>query len=551
MSSQTMDADKGLEFADHFGSLRRRRRLMLAIWFPIVVVSALLAVGLPSEYGSTATFQLKTDLNDQTRSDTYADRYITGLTGNVLGSADLRAALPTLNPYPTLADDPAAVLKKLQSNVRATMLTQKILDPQTGLERNINTGFTVTYTNRDPDLAQKVAAWLSTAYIADSRRTAAAQALNESRFYEAEADRERDKITQGETKLAQFKQENYDRLPDTAQTNLAVRNMTDQDLASVERELRAQQQNRTFIQQQLQQARTQGGNTDALRALEDEYNKKSAVYDPNHPDMTALRQRIDAMRNGSISAGGGASLQAQLATQRAALADLRQRYSEDHPDVKRLERSIENLQARISSGEKDDSNEANQTPAVVQLTTQLNGVDSQISALEAQRAELRAKEAHLQSNLQSTPEVERTYDGLTRELAAARQTYDQLVSKRTDADIRAAGIKNGTADQFSLVGPPAVPKSASKPQRLGIAVIGIIGASFLALVAALAAISFDSTVRGSRDVVTLLNVTPIAVVPQIHNAAFVTRQRRRLTALAATTLIAIPALYLLIRFAVP
>jgi hypothetical protein len=125
------------------------------------------------------------------------------------------------------------------------------------------------------------------------------------------------------------------------------------------------------------------------------------------------------------------------------------------------------------------------------------------------------------------------------------------VAKKTDADIRAAGIKNGTSDQFSLVGPPTLPKSSTKPPRLGIAVIGVIGASFLALMAALGAISVDSTVRGTRDVVALLNVTPLAVVPQIHNAAFMQRQRRRLTALAATTLIAVPALYLLIRFAVP
>jgi polysaccharide biosynthesis transport protein len=551
MSSQTTESEKGIEFADYIGSLRRRRRLIFSIWFPIVVISLLLAVALPSEYGSTATFQLKTDLNDQSRSDAYADRYITGLTSNVLGSPDLRTALPGLAPYPNLADDPAASMKKLQSDVRATMLTQKILDPQSGMERNINTGFTVTYTNRDPDTAQKVATWLSTAYLMDSRRTAAAQALNESRFYATEADRERDKITQGESKLAQFKQENYDRLPETTQTNLAVRNMTDQDLASVERELRAQQQNRTFIQQQLQQARTQGGNTDVLRQLEDEYQKKSAVYDPNHPDMIALRQRIDGMRNGSQNASSGASLQAQLTSQQATLADLRQRYSEDHPDVKRLERSITNLQARIAGGEKDQSTADSQTPAVVQLTTQLNGVDSQINALEEQRTELRQKETHLQTALQSTPEVERTYDNLTRDVAASRQTYDQLVAKKTDADIRAAGIKNGTSDQFSLIGPPMVPKSSTKPPRLGIAVIGVIGASFLALMAALGAISVDSTVRGSRDVVALLNVTPLAVVPQIHNAAFMQRQRRRLTALAATTLIAVPALYILIRFAVP
>jgi succinoglycan biosynthesis transport protein ExoP len=551
MTSQTTDSEKTPEFA-HYGSLlRRRRRLIFAIWFPIVTVSLLLAIGLPSEYGSSALFQLKTDLNDGTKGDNYADRFVSGLTEGVLGSSELHDSLTTLAPYPNLINDPPAAFKKLQGAVRATMVTQKILDPQTGMERNINTGFMVTYTNRDPETARRVATWLANAYIMESRRTAAAQALGESRFYANEADREREKITLGESRLSQFKQENFERLPETTQTNLTVRSMTDQDLEAIERELRAQEQNRTFIQQQLQQARTQGNNADALRALEDEYQKKSAVYDPNHPDMIALRQQIDAMRSGALSAGSGSSLQAQLASQRATLTELRQRYSEDHPDVKRLERSIANLESRIASGEHEETTEVGQTPAVVQLKTQLNGVESQISALEQQRAELRQKQVSLQSRLQSAPEVERAYDALTRDVTSARALYEQLVAKRADADIRAAAIKNGTADQFILIAAPYAPKAPTKPARLAIGLIGLVGATFLALMVALAAVSLDPTVRGSHDVMTLLDVTPIAIVPQIRNSAFLQRKRRRLTALAATTMVAIPALYLLIHFAVP
>ena len=124
---------------------------------------------------------------------------------------------------------------------------------------------------------------------------------------------------------------------------------------------------------------------DTLRALEDEYAKKAAVYDPNHPDMIALRHQIDAMRSGDLAAGVGSDLEAQLAAQRATLAEMRQRYSEDHPDVKRLERTIQELQARIASGEKDQRTYVSRTPAVVQLETQLNGVETQIAALERQR----------------------------------------------------------------------------------------------------------------------------------------------------------------------
>jgi polysaccharide biosynthesis transport protein len=546
-----MDREKTTEFSDYVNSLRRRRRLIVAVWLPIVLVSALLAVALPSQYGSTATFQLKTELNDQSRGDNYADRYISGLTGTVLTSPELRTALPKLTPYPELRTDRAAAVRKLQGDLSVEMLTQKILDPMTGLERKINTGFTVTYLNRDPVIAQRVAAWLADAFSADSRRAAAAQILNESRFYAAEAERQKAKIAESEARLADFKQENFDRLPDTTQANLNVKGMIDQELAGVERDLRAQQQNRTFILQQLQQARAAGVNVDTLRALENEYQKKATVYDPNHPDMIALRHRIDAMRSGDVAPGTSSNLEAQLAVEEANLAEMRQRYSEDHPDVKRLERAIQNQKARIAAGEKDNGNSLARTPAVVQLETQLNGVQTQIAALEQQRKELREKAVNLQGRLQSTPEVELTYDALTREATTARRLYEQLNNKRMDAEVKAAAIKIGTADQFTLVGPPQVPKAPTKPPRLGIALIGLIGATFLAFMIALAAMALDSTVRGSHDIVALLNLAPIGVVPVIRNAEFARRRRRQLVALAATTLVAVPALYLLIRFAVP
>jgi len=544
-----VETQKAFEFSEYGSSLRRRRGVILAIWVPIVIVTALLAVGLPSAYVSVATFQLKTDFNNESKAEDYADHFVTGLTGAVLDSPELGSAVKTLAPYPGL--DAAAALKKLKGDTSVDMITQKILDPHSGLERNINTGFAVSYANRDPQRAQQVAAWLTDAFVRDSRRAAAAQAAAESRFYAAEADLERTKITASEARLAKFKQENFDRLPDTAQANLNIKAMADQDLEGIERDLRALQQNRTFVLQQLQQARAAGANVDSLRALQDEYQKKGTVYDPNHPDMLALRQQIDAMQRGDLAAGVGSDLQSQLTAQRTALAGMRQRYSEDHPDVKRLERSIQNLQARIASGEKGDTTYAGRTPIVVQLETQLNGLDSQAAALAQHRAEVRDKLANLQGRLQSTPEVERAYETLNRDAGTARQEYDALINKRMEAEVKAASISNGTADQFTLVTAPVVPKVPTKPRRLGIALIGLIGATFLAFMAALGATALDSTVRGSRDVVALLNTTPLGIVPVIHNAAFNRQHTRRMAAIVATTIIAIPALYLLIRFMAP
>jgi succinoglycan biosynthesis transport protein ExoP len=464
----------------------------------------------------------------------------------------LRAALETLKPYPQLTGDTSAALRKLQGDVTVLMVTQKILDPQSGLERNLNTGFTVEYDNHDPQRAQQVGAWLANAFIAESRRGAITKADNEAKFYAAEADLERAKITESEARLAKFKQENFDRLPDEAQANLNVKNTTEAELDGIDRDMRTLQQNRVFILQQLQQARAAGANGDTLRDLEQEYQKKATIYDENHPDMVAMRRQIDSLRRGD-SVAVGSSLQAQLAAQRSILAETRQRYSEDHPDVNRIERQIASLEARIASGEKTspDSDGAARTPVVVQLETQLNGTDTQISALEKRGQELRVKLTGLQGRIASTPEVERAYETLNRDAGTARQQYDQLIEKRMNAEVNAAAIANGTVDQFTMVGAPSLPKTPSKPPRAGIAVIALIGATLLALMAALGASALDTTVRGTRDLRALFEIAPIGFVPVIRNSAFFRRRSLQMTAMVASIVLGVPACYLLIRLLAP
>jgi uncharacterized protein involved in exopolysaccharide biosynthesis len=221
--------------------------------------------------------------------------------------------------------------------------------------------------------------------------------------------------------------------------------------------------------------------------------------------------------------------------------------------VKRIERQIASLEARIASGEKStpDSDGAARTPVVVQLETQLNGTDTQLSALEKRGQELRGKLTGLQGRLASTPEVERAYETLNRDAGTARTQYDQLIEKRMTAEVNAAAIANGTVDQFTMVGAPSLPKTPSKPPRAGIAVIGLIGGTLLALMAALAASALDSTVRGARDLHTLLGVSPIGFVPVIRNSAFFKRRGLQMAALAASIVLGLPACYLLIRFLAP
>ena len=145
-------------------------------------------------------------------------------------------------------------MSRLAKGIKVDMVTEKILDQQSGRERAILSGFTVSADSRDPNVAWQEATWLSDAFVRVSRQYALTQSASDSKFFASEADRVRERIAAYEAKLADFKQKNFDQLPETAQANLNVRSQVEQELAASEREIGTVEQNRIFAAQQLQQA---------------------------------------------------------------------------------------------------------------------------------------------------------------------------------------------------------------------------------------------------------------------------------------------------------
>jgi uncharacterized protein involved in exopolysaccharide biosynthesis len=282
-----------------------------------------------------------------------------------------------------------------------------------------------------------------------------------------------------------------------------------------------------------------------LQQLQQEYNKKLATYDENHPDMIALRQQIDALK-----AGGGAvdslSLPAQLRAQKQILAQARQRYSEDHPDVKRIERQIKTLETRIAAGETNAGNEIG-SPAVVQLKTQINALDTQLAGLDRRQAELRTKLDEMQHRVEATPQTEREYKTLTRDLELAHAKYDEINKSMMDSEVTSAAITSGRSDELSLVQAPSLPAKPAKPKRIAIAAIGLMLAILLSMTAVVVAESVDQTVRGSRDVRRVLDLSPLGVIPEIQDAVAARRARWRMATLTTCVVIASTAIVVTVR----
>jgi polysaccharide biosynthesis transport protein len=523
-----METQGSPEFSDYIHAIGRRKGLLFAIAIPIAVLAILLAATLPDVYTASALVEID-DSSAQPLSEAasngesdYADQYVQNLKGIVLTDNNLRKLQQTQNLYPELADDETLLFARMRRDIDVQIVTTPILDPRTGREREVVDAFSVSYDNRVPEKAQLGANWLVQAFLAEHRRQRQGRSSNAAEFYSGEAERLRTHVAQLESKLADFKKQNYGQLPELTQVNMQMMDRAESQLAANNTQMASLRQERVFLAAQLESARAQGPDSTSVRTLEDQYARMRASYDESHPDMVALRRQIDSLKYGA-SAGAGTSLTSQLNQKRATLAEARQRYGEEHPDIKRLQRDIATLEARIKGGEKGDVELSDSTPVGMQLRTQINAIDSQLASLGAQNIELRAKLGGLEKSVTATPQVEREYANLTRDLNLSREKYEQLLNRQMDAEVNTAAIVGGRADEFRLIQSPMLPSAPSKPNRLAILLIGLVASVVLALTATVAAEAVDPKVRGARDIRELLSVSPLVAIPTIRNS----RSRRQ------------------------
>lgn len=546
---ESMEAKPESGLTDYFAAFRRRRWLIVSIGVPIFAAAAMLAVLLPSYFASTAAFRfdeaaVDTPQAGQAERNNYLDEYVTKLEDTVLSPQSLVKLRDTLH----LPPEGEGALATMQKKIHVEMTTERILDPESGRQKDVNSGFTVRYDLESAENAQQASLWLADQFLTQSRQNRHDRAMQAANFLQSEADKYHAQISVLESKLAVFKQLHAGELPESTNVNQGEKERAEADLINVEQELSTLRQNRIFLQTQLQQAQAVNPDTDALRQLQEDYNRKLATYDVNHPDMIAMRRQIAELQRGGGVVGGD-SLQVQLDTQKAILAQTRERYSEDHPDVKRLERLIASLEARIAAGEKAGPSAAMTNPIAVQLQTQLNANDSQTAALLERRNKINAKLTSIASQVAASPQVEKDYQGIVRDLQLARDKYDELLKRKMDSEVTASGALAGSGDEFHLLQPPgkALPSNKSKA---AITIIGMLLAVVFAFGAVLAREAFDRSVRGSNDLLGILGVVPLAIVPEIRNSRYRTMSRLRLTRFAVALVIGLPVLYTVLRFAV-
>ncbi|HEU4779756.1 MAG TPA: hypothetical protein VFS58_07715 [Steroidobacteraceae bacterium] len=570
MQRPTVDDKPPLSLSDLVESVRRRWRLLSGVFAGALLLTIVLALFIPPTFRSTGTILIEQQEvpQDLVRSTvtSYADQRIQVISQRVMTTQNLLEIVRRHDLYPAMLkrESRERIIEEIRDDIDFEMLSADVIDPRSGVPRKATIAFTVSYEHPSPDLAMKVANELTTLYLNENLTSRARLAQDTSVFLTVEGDRLQKQITELEDKLAKFKQENVEQLPELTQLNMQLLDRTEQELRNAETELRSLSQQRTFLEAQLTQIKPNSmylsdtgerimSPADRLKMLRSELAGARARYAPDHPDIPRLEREVAGLE-GDSGNGAGADrneILRQLEQERGELALAREKYAPEHPDVVRLERSVVGLErelAAVPAKRTPRLNEGADNPAYIQLSAQLEASINDQQALRGKIAALKGTALDYQRKISISPSIEQKYRELSRDYESAQLRYREVRAKQMEAQLAENLETDRKGERFSLIEPPLSPEEPASPNRIAILVLGLILSMALAAGTVAIAETLDSSIRGRRDVMDILKAPPLALIPRIVTGEEIRAATRRLKFAAAGSAMAGIAAITLVHF---
>jgi len=536
--------------ADRLVALKRRSTLLMSVTAVIVVLSVLAAFLWPATYKSTGTIlieqqEVPIELVRSTISS-YADQRIQVITQRVMTTENLLKIIQRYGLYEKeLKTKPREeVLARMRKDIDFQMISADVVDPRQGRPTKATIAFSVAYSNRSPELAARVANELVSLYMQENIDNRKQRTAETTSFLAEEGERLNKHIEELDSKLAKFKEQHADELPELSQMNQQQVTRTEDELLELDSRTRSLDQQITYLDAQLAQLSptstvyTSTGErvlspSDRLKYLRTEYARLSGIYAPDHPDVVRTKREMESLEKSAGATDSVNDLNRQLEQAQTDLKNAQDHYAPDHPDVIRQQRLVDSLgdQLRAAIAKNEGAKAATQepdNPAYIQVKAQREASVNEKASLLKKRSELKRRIDELEGNLAKAPVVERDYKAILLELDNTQLKYREVKQKQMEAQLGQNLEEERKGERFTLIEPPLVPQKPASPNRIGILVMGMI----LALGAGVGSVflreSMDTSVRNRQDLESLLSVPPLAVLPWIETLDERNQRRKRM-----------------------
>ena len=536
---------EGLSLPEYVGIARRRRRPMLIAFAAGLLTAILLALLWPATYRSTATIlieqqELPSDLVRSTVTS-FADERVQTISQRVMTTETQLGIFRRYDLYQKerSRETRDQIIKQMRDDIGVKMISADVVDPRSGAPTKATIAFTVSFADPSPDEAAKVANELTTLFLNDNVETRTQLADGAATFLQAQVTQVSQHLGKVESELSAFEGKHFDALPDLTQLNLQLINTTEQELQETESRESSLEQQQVFLQAQLAQLKPDSAvfddtgervfsTPDRLKMLRSELAADRATYGAAYPDIERLSREVAGLEATEKDPTDINDLRRSLQDAQSKLAAAQKRYGPAYPDRVRLEREVKSYEQDLATAAKAAASKSASTssgptigdadnPAYVQIRAQLNATRDDLTATQAREAKLQADLDRYQHRVTETPRIQKQYQELTQDYEVSKATYENLRAKLADAEIGKNLEIDRKGERFTLIEPPLVPEEPASPNRPLIMILGAVLAVLLAIGIAALLEALDGTVRGRRDLASLVaGVPPLAIIPDIE-----------------------------------
>ncbi len=529
---------------DYVAILTRRRGAFLGAFLGVLVAAVLLSILLPSMYRSNATIlieqqEIPPELVRSTITS-YADQRIQSINQRVMTGENLLGIIEKFDLYPSKRKRVARedLLEEVRRNISLKIVSAEVMDPRRGVPTNATIAFTLGFEDETPNNAFRVTNELTSLYLSKNLQTRSDLAKDATAFLGDEANRLQREVAELETKLAAFKEQHGDALPEMFEVNVQLIERMQRDVEEVDRSLRTNEDRKVYLESELvlqqpyasmvsETGERMLGPTDRIKALQSELASRLGIYSEDHPDVKRLRDELAGLRAEVSDVERRRELVARIEAKKADLATIRDRYSDEHPEVRILRAQIDALISMMGEAAVDDRVAAAPTnPAFVQLKAQLDTIKLEREGLLARKRSVSMRLDDVESRLQRAPQIEKQYRDLAQNLQNASAKYMEVRNKTMEARLGESLEVDRKGERFTLIDPAQMPEKPVSPNRILILSLGLVFATMAGFATVAAYEALDERVFGANMVATLLHTAPLGIIPFIATADETTRSSR-------------------------
>lgn len=319
------------------------------------------------------------------------------------------------------------------------------------LNRDGNNIVQVSYDNNDPRKALAVVTAVLNTFIEGSLGENRSDASAAERFLMEKVRDYEKRLNEAEANLAEFKRKNVGLMPDDGTDYYGRLQVELTKLQGIEGRMRAARNRRAELQRQIE------GEEPVFGLVPADDSAKLATS-PQDRQIGLLEER---------------------------LTELRLKYTDTHPDIVEIKRTIDALNAEkeaatARSGPAPKAySPLDLNPVYQQMKIQLSQADVELAQLQAEYGEQSAIVGGLRKRVDTVPAIEAELKRLTRDYDITKNQYDELFRRVESARLSGDAEQSKDDITFRIIDPPTVPALPIAPNR-GMLMTGVLGAALLA-----------------------------------------------------------------------